>query len=191
MRRRYTPEMFLRAARRWREVRPDGGLTTDIIVGFPGESAADFEESLQMAREAKFSAIHVFPYSPRSGTLAATLPDHVAPEEQKCRVDALLALANELSAEYATQFIGQDVPILVENIDRASGLAEGMSPHYVKARVRLDTSPLTPSTPTGKSLPAVGDIAWLRVEHWRDGALEGKQRPRPGNERDQQLFEGR
>jgi threonylcarbamoyladenosine tRNA methylthiotransferase MtaB len=79
MRRRYTPEMFARAARRWREIRPDGGLTTDIIVGFPGESAEDFEKSLEMARMARFSAIHVFPYSPREGTVAANLPGKLRP----------------------------------------------------------------------------------------------------------------
>ncbi|MDQ3814789.1 MAG: radical SAM protein, partial [Armatimonadota bacterium] len=164
MRRRYTPEQFLRAARRWREIRPDGGLTTDIIVGFPGETAEDFEASLRIARAARFSAIHVFPYSPRSGTAAATLPDHVSPDEQKRRVDALLALARDLSAEYTAQFVGQVLPVLVETVDRTTGLVEGMIPHYIKARVQI---------PEAASV-AVGDIVWLRVESWQDGALCGK-----------------
>jgi threonylcarbamoyladenosine tRNA methylthiotransferase MtaB len=188
MRRRYTPDMFLRAARHWRAVQPDGGLTTDIIVGFPGETDADFEESLRVARAAKFSAIHVFPYSPRGGTFAATLPDHVAAAEQKRRVDALLALALQLSAEYAVQFVGQDLPLLVENIDTVSGVVEGMTPHYVKARVRLNASLLTSSTPATATSVAVGDIVWFRVENWREGSLEGTQQPRPTSERNQRMY---
>jgi threonylcarbamoyladenosine tRNA methylthiotransferase MtaB len=162
MRRRYTPEMFLRAARRWREIRPDGGLTTDIIVGFPGETAEDFEESLRLAREAGFSAIHVFPYSPRAGTAAASLPDHVAPGEQKRRVDALLQLARELSSGYASQFFGAPVPVLVENV--VDGIAEGMTPHYVKARVDMNASTHRATT---------GDMVWMRAAHWSDDALHG------------------
>ncbi len=191
MRRRYTPEMFLRAARRWREIRSDGGLTTDIIVGFPGETAQDFEESLRIAREARFSAIHVFPYSPRAGTIAASLPDHVAPDEQKRRVDALLSLARELSAAYAMQFIGQMVPVLVESNEATTNIIEGLTPHYVKARgfAALKNKAETTKQEDGgiHSNPALhpssfsaGDIAWLRVERWRDGALEGVLQARPG-----------
>ncbi len=160
MRRRYTPELFLRVARRWREIRPDGGLTTDIIVGFPGETAEDFEGSLRIAREARFSAIHVFPYSPREGTVAASLPNHVPPPEQKRGVDALLQLARELSADYAAQFIGQTLPVLVEQVD--SGVAEGLTPHYLKAEVTLSRQ------------SSVGDIVWLHAHEWRNGTLQGQ-----------------
>jgi threonylcarbamoyladenosine tRNA methylthiotransferase MtaB len=169
MRRRYTPEMFSRAAKRWRDIRPDGGLTTDVIVGFPGETAADFEESLYMAREARFSAIHVFPYSPRASTVAASLPDHVAPAEQKRRVDALLQLARELSTEYVAQFLGQTLPILVET--SINGMIEGMTPHYVKARVQMESS-------TQPVLP--GDIVWMRATKWSDDTLHGTWQPRLG-----------
>jgi threonylcarbamoyladenosine tRNA methylthiotransferase MtaB len=171
MRRRYTPEMFLRAAKRWREIRPDGGLTTDVIVGFPGETAADFEQSLHIAREAKFSAVHVFPYSPRAGTVAAGLPDHVAPAEQKRRVDALLQLARELSAEYAAQFLGQTLPVLVESTGHDA--IEGMTPHYVKARVQLESS-------TQQIAP--GDIVWMCAAKWSDDTLHGTWQPRLGRE---------
>ena len=98
MRRRYTPELFLKWAKRWREIRPDGGLTTDIIVGFPGETPEEFAESMRVAREAKFSSIHVFPFSPREDTVAAELPNPVSPPEQKRRVDELLARAEEYRA---------------------------------------------------------------------------------------------
>jgi len=160
MRRRYTPELFLKWAKRWREIRPDGGLTTDIIVGFPGETAEEFEASLNIAREARFSAIHVFPYSPREGTGAAGLPGPVAPAEQKRRVDALLALASELSTEYAAQFIGQPVSVLVENTN-ADGLVDGLTPQYVRTRF--------PATPKLQ----VGDVVTVQVVEWRDGELWG------------------
>lgn len=159
MRRRYTSELFLKWARRWREIRPDGGLTTDIIVGFPGESEEDFQESLRIAREAKFSAIHVFPYSPRQGTFAASLDDHIAPVVQNHRVDELLALARDLSTQFASQFIGKSVPVLIETMQ--NGSAEGMTENYLKARL--------------KSVPQtaqVGDIIEFVPEKWHDGALE-------------------
>jgi threonylcarbamoyladenosine tRNA methylthiotransferase MtaB len=171
MRRRYTPEMFLRAAKRWREIRPDGGLTTDVIVGFPGETAEDFEESMNMARQARFSAIHVFPYSPRAGTVAASLPHHVAPAEQKRRVDALLQLARKLSVEYAAQFLEQTLPVLVEA--KANGTIEGMTPHYVKARLSLESS-------TQDVAP--GDVLWMRATTWSDDTLHGIWQPRLGRE---------
>jgi len=161
MRRRYTPEMFLKAARRWREIRPDGGLTTDIIVGFPGETPEDFEESMNLARGAKFSAIHVFPYSPRAGTAAADLPDHVAPMEQARRVDELLALAKNLSRDYAAQFLKNDSGILIEKIE--DDFAEGLTPHYVKARVCLNQK------------FQQGDIVNFRAQSWNGAELEGKE----------------
>ena len=159
MRRRYTSELFLKWARRWREIRPDGGLTTDIIVGFPGESEEDFQESLRIAREARFSAIHVFPFSPRESTHAATLEGHIPPAIQDRRVDELLELARHLSAQFAAQFIGQRLPILVENIK--DGSAEGMTENYLKARVH--------NVPGGTQ---TGDVIWFTPQSWSDGVLE-------------------
>ncbi len=164
MRRRYTPEMFLKAARRWREIRPDGGLTTDIIVGFPGETEDEWQETMQLARAAQFSAIHVFPYSPRQGTVAATLPDHVAPDVQKRRVDELLELARESAANYAAQFLGQNVPVLIESTSSERAV-EGLTPHYVKARVAL---------PQSSTRLAPGDIIWMQVARWNGEVLEGE-----------------
>ncbi|HVF09766.1 MAG TPA: hypothetical protein VNA16_03140, partial [Abditibacteriaceae bacterium] len=163
MRRRYTPAMFLKWARRWREIRPDGGLTTDIIVGFPGETDTEFEASLEVARAAKFSAVHVFPYSPRAGTAAAVLPGLVAPAVQNRRVAALLQLGNELSREYSAQFIGRTLPVLIETISGDGSTAEGLIPHYVRACVAMPP----------ESYVAAGDICRMQVHAWRDGTLEG------------------
>jgi threonylcarbamoyladenosine tRNA methylthiotransferase MtaB len=158
MRRRYTPEMYLRAARRWRELRPDGGLTTDIIVGFPGETEEEWQETMNLARAAQFSAIHVFPYSPRAGTAAASFDNMVAPTIQNRRVDELLALAKELSANYAAQFFGAPQSVFVENVKE--GIADGLTEHYVRARV-----------PVGATTRA-GDLVWFTPTRWDGDALQ-------------------
>jgi threonylcarbamoyladenosine tRNA methylthiotransferase MtaB len=165
MRRRYTPEMFLKWAKRWREIRPDGGLTTDVIVGFPGETEDEWRETMELCREARFSAIHVFPYSPREDTFAALhlqeLGGLVLPQVQTRRVDELIALGNQLSAEFAAQFIGQEQEILVEG--RGGSVVEGLTPHYVKAIVEIEA-------------PAqVGDIVRFVAKEWRDGAIQSQK----------------
>jgi threonylcarbamoyladenosine tRNA methylthiotransferase MtaB len=159
MRRRYTPQLFLKWAARWREIRPDGGLTTDVIVGFPGETDAEFEESMEMARQARFSHIHVFPYSPREGTAASELPDMVNPAVQKERVARLIALGNQLSREFAAPFAGKVLSVLVEK-SSADG-AEGLIPQYVRAHIA-----------NGQNLRA-GDVAQVRIQETRGGELFG------------------
>jgi threonylcarbamoyladenosine tRNA methylthiotransferase MtaB len=159
MRRRYTPELFLKWARRWREISPGGGLTTDIIVGFPGETAEEFEESLRVAREAKFSSIHVFPYSPREGTAAIELGNFIDPKTQQRRVNQLLALADELSTQFASGFIGKELPVLIESTNE--NFAEGLTENYVRARVTLNGE------------HSVGDVVSAHVESWDGGALTG------------------
>lgn len=161
MRRRYTPELFLKWAKRWRDIAPGGGLTTDIIVGFPGETEEEFQESMRVAREAKFSSIHVFPYSPREGTAAAEMGDMVHPKVQARRVDELLGLADELSAHFASQFVGQDIAVLIETIK--DGIAEGMTENYLKAKVELDT----------QQEYSVGHVITMRGEEWKVDRLSG------------------
>ena len=164
MRRRYSRETYLKWARRWREIRPDAGLTTDVIVGFPGESEDEWRETLETCRAAEFSAIHVFPYSPREGTWAAqnleALGGLVAPEIQKRRVAELIALGEELGARFAAQFVGQKQQILVEG--KSGARAVGFTPSYLRAEIELG----------GREI-AVGDLLEFRVERWEGGALWG------------------
>jgi len=159
MRRRYTPQLYLKWAKRWREIRPDGGLTTDVIVGFPGETDAEFEESMEVARQSRFSHIHVFPYSPREGTAASTLPDMVNPAVQKDRVAQLIALGNQLSNEYTAQFTGKVLSILIEKTTDAG--AEGLIPQYVRTHIL-----------NGAHLQS-GDIVDVRITETRGGELVG------------------
>lgn len=164
MRRRYSKETYLKWARRWREIRPDAGLTTDVIVGFPGETDEEWNETLETCRQARFSAIHVFPYSPRPQTWAAdnleALGGLVAPEIQKRRVAQLIELGDAMSAEFAAQFIGQGEEILVEEI--SDGRASGLTPSYLRGHVAL-----------GGRRGEVGDLLSFKVERWEDGALWG------------------
>ena len=165
MRRRYSKETYLKWAQRWREIRPDAGLTTDVIVGFPGETEDEWRETLETCRLAKFSDIHVFPYSPRPQTFAAdhleALGGLVAPDVQKRRVAELIKLGAQMSAEFAGQFVGQTAQILVEEI--RDGVAKGLTPSYLKARVEV-----------GARAVKVGELLEFEVENWVEGALVGK-----------------
>ncbi len=92
MRRRYTRDEYRDAVRRLRAASPDVAITTDVIVGFPGETEAEFEESYAFCQEMQFAGIHVFPYSQRSGTVAFKLPDQVPDAVKKQRVHRLIEL---------------------------------------------------------------------------------------------------
>lgn len=165
MRRRYSKETYLKWARRWREIRPDAGLTTDVIVGFPGETEDEWRETLETCRMARFSDIHVFPYSARPQTFAAdhieALGGLVAPDVQKRRVAELIKLGAQMSAEFAGQFVGETVQMLVEEI--RDGQAKGLTPSYLKARVDV-----------GARAVEVGELLEFRALKWADGTLCGR-----------------
>ena len=94
------------------------GITTDFIVGFPGETEADFEETLSLVREVEFDNAFIFKYSTRRDTPAATMPDQVPQEVKEERNARLLALVNEIGARKYQHFVGQQVQILVEGPSR-------------------------------------------------------------------------
>jgi threonylcarbamoyladenosine tRNA methylthiotransferase MtaB len=114
MRRRYNTAQFRRAVARLRAVVPEVAITTDIIGGFPGESEAQHADTLAFAREMAFSRVHVFPYSPRRGTVAATLPGHVPDAVRDRRCAELRELGAELTAAYHRRWLGQTVAVLWE-----------------------------------------------------------------------------
>jgi threonylcarbamoyladenosine tRNA methylthiotransferase MtaB len=117
MRRRYRSAGFLERVRRIRAALDQPALTTDVIVGFPGETEADFEATLRLVREAGFCKVHVFSYSPRQGTPAAALPDSVPPPVKAERRRRLLELEAELAVAYHRQLIGRRLDVLVESAD--------------------------------------------------------------------------
>jgi len=118
MHRGYTREQFLRLVGKLRQVNPEMGITTDIIVGFPGETEADFGESISLVREVAFDNAFVFKYSPRNGTPAATLPDPVPQEVIAERHGRLLDRVNEIGREKYRREVGKRVQILVEGPSR-------------------------------------------------------------------------
>ena len=114
MRRRYSVERFLEKLERMREVLGNVAFTTDVIVGFPGETEEEFQETMQACERAKFMKMHLFPFSARKGTKAADYTDQVSPEVRKDRMQRLSALERNLAMRYYTSLIGQPLQVLVE-----------------------------------------------------------------------------
>lgn len=115
MNRKYTRQMFLSTVDRLKAASKDFTFTTDIIVGFPGETDRDFEESLEMMREVKFAKVHMFPYSERKRTKAALFDQKVPVAVIKERKAKMLKLAEEVSYELREEYIGRRMKVLVEN----------------------------------------------------------------------------
>jgi threonylcarbamoyladenosine tRNA methylthiotransferase MtaB len=111
---------------------PGLGLSTDVIVGFPGETAEQFGATLAVTERVGFSKLHVFRYSQRPGTPAATMPDQVPEPEKKARARELIALGNELRRRFHEAHVGQRLEVLVEGA--GEGIADGTSDNYIKVR---------------------------------------------------------
>lgn len=117
MNRKYTKEDYLSLAGRLREAIPDISLTTDIIVGFPGETEEDFQETLDVVREVRYDSAFTFIYSKRTGTPAAAMEEQVPEDVVKDRFDRLLAEVQEISKEMSARLTGQTLPVLVEEVN--------------------------------------------------------------------------
>ncbi len=135
MNRKYTCQRYMEAVDTLRKYMPDVAITTDIIVGFPGESDEDFEESFGFASKVRFSKIHVFPYSPKKGTPAAKMPqvDSKIKSERSAR---LIKLSEELENEFINGFVGQKLEVLFEK--RENGFFEGHTSNYIHTLVETD-----------------------------------------------------
>ena len=114
MNRSYTREKYLGQVETARRYMPDLVLTTDIIVGFPGETDEEFEETLDLVRQVRYDAMFTFIYSPREGTPAAKMPDPYTREEKQIHFDKLVDTANEISAEIHKGYEGKDFRVLVD-----------------------------------------------------------------------------
>jgi tRNA-2-methylthio-N6-dimethylallyladenosine synthase len=114
MHRGYTREKYLGIVEKLRRAKPGVGIYTDIIVGFPGETEDDFEQTLSLCREVQFDNAYIFKYSPRRNTPATAMPDQVPQKIREERNHRLLELVNEIAARKYDAFIGRQVEILVE-----------------------------------------------------------------------------
>ena len=120
MNRRYTRAEYMDKVRRLREAVPGIGLTTDIIVGFPGETEAQFEDTLSLVDEVGYDSAFTFIYSPRTGTAAAKMPDQIPAEVSTERIQRLIALQEKRQREQMVRFVGQEEKVLVEGLSRRS-----------------------------------------------------------------------
>ncbi|MGL4623447.1 MAG: tRNA (N(6)-L-threonylcarbamoyladenosine(37)-C(2))-methylthiotransferase MtaB [Culicoidibacterales bacterium] len=141
MRRNYDTAEFKAKIAELREIFPTLAITTDVIVGFPGETDEEFQETFDLIREVGFRELHVFPYSKRNGTPAAKMPDQVPDLVKTARVAKLIALSEQLAKNYASQFEGETVQIIVEEMDKKNpGYVQGHSGNYLKVRFAGDES---------------------------------------------------
>ena len=130
MRRSYTATDYLDAVSLIRSAAGDAAITTDIIVGFPGESDDEFVVSYDLCKKIGFARIHVFSYSKRRGTAANIMPNQISPQVKKKRSDSMLALAEESASVFYSGFLGKRLEVLWEQSD--SGIWSGYSGNYIK-----------------------------------------------------------
>ena len=135
MHRFYTAAQYRDMVERIKTFNPDFNLTTDIIVGFPGETHQTFQESCDFAREMGFSHIHTFKYSKRTGTKAAVMPDQVPETVKTERSEVMRSISLENKTKYFEQMKGKKQRLLVERID-SKGLARGYGEHYIPIQIQ-------------------------------------------------------
>ena len=139
MNRHYTSEQYLEGVHILRRYYENPAITTDIIVGFPGETEEEFAETLAFAETAAFAQIHVFKYSRRKGTVADKMPEQLSEQEKAGRSDRLLAVTEQLSETYRRQFIGQVTQVLLEEMTEIDGenYVIGYTSRYVRVAVPI------------------------------------------------------
>ncbi len=142
MKRRWGAQRFLDRCRLLREALELPALTTDVIVGFPGETEADFAATCRTAEAAGFSKIHIFPFSPRKGTPAAEYSDQVSPEVRAERCRRLAELETRLRQEYFQRLVGRKLQVLVESPGETPGRVLGTACRYAPVELAGDTAEL-------------------------------------------------
>lgn len=135
MERRYSVADYQHALSLIRSLVPETAITTDVIVGFPGETAEEFQQSYEMCRDLAFARIHVFPYSPRPGTAATLFPGRVSERVIKERNQQMLALAQESARSFKQRLSGQTRPVLWERQD-SQGVWSGLTDNYIPVQTR-------------------------------------------------------
>ena len=133
MNRKYDKKEYLSVINKIRSIRPDISITTDVIVGFPGENSNDFNECLSFVKEVNFAKVHVFPYSKRNGTKAARMGGHIDGNTKKERTKELLELSDKLEKEYYNSCIDKKEQVLIEKIE--NGYAYGHTSNYLYLKV--------------------------------------------------------
>lgn len=134
MNRRYTAEEYAEKVAYIRRFFPNAGITTDVMVGFAGETEDEFQQSLQFVEQIGFSQIHVFPYSIRKGTKAADFPNQVSPDEKEKRAAEMIRLGNRLTEQFIQTQSGTNSSVLIEQ-EISPGIFEGYTPEYLRVQI--------------------------------------------------------
>ena len=164
MRRNYDGAYYRELLIKIRERLPDAALGSDIIVGFPGETDETFHRSLEFFADLPLTYFHVFPYSSRRGTIAASLPDHVGTEIKKTRASRMRELGAMKKRDFCLRFRGRKLSVLIEEkIDRATGLRRGFSRNYLPVLV------FAPGTLVNHEIE-------IEIEGFEEGWLRGTPR---------------
>lgn len=137
MGRKYNVDDFINKVNRIREVRPNIAITTDVIVGFPGETQEEFLETYNFIKKVDFAELHVFPFSPREGTKAYSMPNQVKHEIKAERVDTLIKLSDELQTKFKSKFLGQELEVILEERNKKTSLLGGFTSNYIKLEADL------------------------------------------------------
>lgn len=139
MNRKYTRQVFMQTIDRLRSLSPDFTFTTDVIVGFPGETESDFQDTLTVMREVCFAKVHMFPYSDRPRTRSALMPDKIPVGVIKKRKAEILRVAEECAYELRDRYVGRTLSVLTENIDDAApDLINGHTENFLQVILSRD-----------------------------------------------------
>ncbi len=153
MRRNYTVSDYEQVMRRVRHWLPDAAVTTDVMVGFPGETEVEYQDTMEFVEKMGFSRLHVFPFSPRAGTPAAAMGDQVPKHLRRQRADGLIRKGEEMSAVFHRQFKGKTVSVLVETASNRECF--GLTDQYVRVQAQAGS---------GQCQPQPGDIVQVAIE---------------------------
>jgi len=146
MGRRYTAAQYAELVRTAKEAIPDLAVTTDVMVGFPGEGESEFEESYRFVEEMEFARIHVFRFSPRPGTVAAEMDHQVPYPAKERRSEAMRRLGQESAQDFRRNFLGRTMQILWESADE-DGIWSGLTDNYIRVMAESETNLANTITP--------------------------------------------
>lgn len=136
MNRKYKVEEFEKTTQLLRKKFPIVHLTSDIIVGFPGETEQEFNQTYEFLKKVKFYKMHIFKYSPRKGTVAASMPNQIDGNIKEQRSNKLIELSNKNEAEYQKQYIGKEIELLLE--EREGKYLKGHTTNYMVAKIKTE-----------------------------------------------------
>jgi tRNA-2-methylthio-N6-dimethylallyladenosine synthase len=161
MNRQYSRETYLEIVKYIRKKMPKCTISTDIIVGFPGETEYDFDETLSIIKEVKFHNIFSFIYSKRTSTKAADLPDYASPVEKTSRMTKLLTLQREIATAMYAEYVGKTLVVLFDGVSKTEGYISGKS----------DENIIVEASGTKDK---IGEYRKVRITKSHNWALEGE-----------------